>query len=188
MVEKEYLTGNLLIAVPALKDPNFDRTVTYVCLHDTNGAFGLVINRPIQEMRLGDLFESVGIVTGSERFRSLPVYYGGPVQPQNGFVLHKPVGPWASTLPVQNEIAVTTSKDILEAIAEGRGPEKFLVMLGYAGWAPEQLEREVVEGAWLVAPADEAILFDLPLERKWRAAAEKLGVNLDRVISPQGEN
>ncbi len=188
MAEKEFLTGNVLIAVPALKDPNFDHTVTYVCLHDARGAFGLVINRPLAEMRLGDVLASVGIENSHETVRNLPVYYGGPVQPQSGFVLHKPIGAWESTLTVQDDIAVTTSRDILSAIAEGKGPDKFLVLLGYAGWAPEQLEREVVEGAWLVAPASEEILFDLSPARKWRAAAEKLGVNLDMIVSLQGES
>ena len=183
---KEYLSGNLLVAVPVLQDPNFDHTVTYLCLHNEEGAFGLVINRPLDGMVLGDLLSSLRL-SAPEEVKSRSVYYGGPVQPESGFVLHKPIGHWSSTLKVSGEIGVTTSKDILEAIAAGEGPEKFLVMLGYAGWGAGQLEREIVGGAWLVAPADEALLFDLPAEAKWRAAADRLGVDLDLMISPQGE-
>lgn len=185
-MEREYLTGNLLIAVPALKDPNFDHTVVYLGLHNQEGAFGLVINRPLERLSLGKLLKNLGIEP-EEGVPEAPVYYGGPVQPEAGFVLHKPLGNWSSTLAVTEEIGITTSRDILEAIARGEGPEKFLVALGYAGWGEGQLEREILEGSWLVAPADEELLFDLPPERRWKAAAERLGVDLSLLLPPKGE-
>ncbi len=171
------LTGQFLIAMPTLADPNFAHTVTYLCQHSAHGAVGIVISRPLN-MSLADILESMQIPIQDERAAALPVYLGGPVQPERGFVLHSPVGNWQGTLAVSDEIGLTTSRDILEAIAAGSGPSRCLIALGYAGWGEGQLEREILENSWLNAPADPDILFDLPPAQRWKAAALRLGIDL----------
>ncbi len=181
MLEPTCFTNHFLIAMPALADPNFFKTVTYICEHNANGALGIVINRPL-ELSLADLYSNLGLdapLGSAER----PIYQGGPVHPEQGFVLHRPSGSWLSTLTITAEIGVTTSRDILEAIARGEGPRDALVALGYAGWGPGQLEREMGENAWLAAPVDPEIIFNLAAERRWDAAAKLLGVDL-ALLSP----
>lgn len=180
------LTGQFLIAMPTLDDPNFAHTVTYICQHSEEGALGIVISRPLEDMRLKDILASMQIEDGDEGIAAESVYLGGPVQPERGFVLHTPVGDWHGTLAVDDRVGLTTSRDILEAIAAGRGPEKFLVALGYAGWGAGQLEREMLENAWLNVRADMEILFDLPPAQRWKAAAARLGIDLDRMSSQVG--
>ncbi len=179
------LTGQFLIAMPALEDPNFAQTVTYLCQHSSEGALGIIISRPL-EMRLAEILESMEIELKDEKAGDIPVFWGGPVQPERGFVIHRPVGDWQGTLAVSDDIGLTTSRDILEAIAQGRGPEKLLISLGYAGWGAGQLEREILENAWLTGPASEEILFDLPPPRRWKAAAALMGVDLDLMSSQAG--
>ena len=170
------LKNQLLIAMPSLDDPNFARTVTYICEHGEHGAMGIVINRPtdlhltdiLQHMELGSALGEAGLQT---------VYLGGPVEEERGFVLHTHTPPWDSTLAVDDAISITTSRDILEAMAKGDGPTKTLVALGYAGWGAGQLEREIKENAWLSCPAESSILFDLPPESRWEAAVRLLGVD-----------
>ncbi|MFL6650380.1 MAG: YqgE/AlgH family protein [Sulfurifustaceae bacterium] len=179
------LTNHFLIAMPTLEDRNFYRTVTFLCEHSEEGAMGIVINR-VTDMKLGEILEQLEI-TGAERALSAqPVYLGGPVQNNRGFVIHEPLGNWESTLPVTDTIGVSTSRDILAAIAENRGPDRFLVALGYAGWGPGQLEREMVENSWLSGPAHREILFELPLESRWSAAAGLVGVDLTMLSSEAG--
>jgi putative transcriptional regulator len=170
------LTQHFLIAMPAMVDPHFSRSLTLVCEHNENGALGIVINRPI-DMNLQGLLEQVKITPETGSFRSVPVHFGGPVQVDRGFVLHRPVGSWQSTLAVGPEIGLTTSKDILEAVARGAGPEHMLITLGYAGWAPGQLEHEITQNAWLTVPARSDILFDIPAEERLAAAMHALGVD-----------
>lgn len=170
------LTGHFLIAMPAMVDPHFARTLTLVCEHNDNGALGLVVNRPT-DLRLHGLLEQVKITPAGEHFKSVPVHFGGPVQVDRGFVLHQPLGQWQSTLGVSETIGLTTSKDILEAVARGSGPEQILVTLGYAGWAPGQLEHELAQNAWLTVPANYDILFGLPAEERLTAAMQLLGVD-----------
>jgi len=180
------LTNHFLIAMPSLMDPNFSRTVTYVCSHDEGGAMGLVINRPTG-MALGDVLSQMSIEATDVQARSIPVLQGGPVLQERGFVLHRPGGPWDAVLAVRgSDFAVATSKDILVAIAEGRGPSEVIVALGYAGWAAGQLEREFAENAWLSGPADAGIIFRVPFEQRWEAAARLLGVDLDRMSGQAG--
>src|SRR5689334_10134111 len=136
------LTHHFLIAMPNMVDANFSRSLTYICEHNEQGALGVVINRPI-DMTLGALFDQIEIPLRDDKWAGLPVYFGGPVQVDRGFVLHRPAGTWQSTLSVTRDIGLTTSKDILEAVGEGRGPRQILVSLGYAGWAPGQLEQEL---------------------------------------------
>ena len=170
------LTQHFLIAMPAMVDPHFSRSLTLVCEHNENGALGIVINRPI-DMTLHSLLEQVKIPPESASFKSVPVHFGGPVQVDRGFVLHRPVGTWQSTLAVGQDIGLTTSKDILEAVARGGGPEHILITLGYAGWAPGQLEHEIAQNAWLTVPANPDILFDMPAEERLAAAMHALGVD-----------
>ncbi|HXH03759.1 MAG TPA: YqgE/AlgH family protein [Candidatus Competibacteraceae bacterium] len=181
MIEPTYLTNQFLIAMPGLADPNFAQTVTYICEHDANGALGIVINRPL-ELTLGELLEHLGMTPIPAAAQQLPVHYGGPVQPEQGFVLHSPVGHWDATLRLTDKLGITTSKDILQAVAESRGPAHLLVALGYAGWGPGQLERELAENTWLSGPADPDIVFHTPWQQRWAAAAALLGVDL-RLLS-----
>ena len=175
------LTNQFLIAMPALADPNFNRTVTYMCTHNEDGAMGIVINRP-SELTLGEVFEHMSIATSEKRLANTPVLQGGPVRRERGFVLHEPPGDWDSVLKVSSEIGIATSRDILTALASGEGPAQSLVALGYAGWGAGQLEREVLENAWLSGPADRSIIFDTPFEQRWERAASLLGVDV-RLLS-----
>jgi Putative transcriptional regulator len=179
------LTNHFLIAMPALVDPNFFQTVTYICEHNAQGALGIIINRPLNIV-IGELLEHMGIEVKGKDLARLPVYMGGPVQRERGFVLHDLPGEWEATLKVSNKIAVTTSRDILTTIARGEGPEHVLVALGYAGWGAGQLEREIMENAWLSGPADSEILFEIPDQDRWQAAAALLGVDINLLSSDVG--
>jgi len=176
-MENTNLTHHFLIAMPGLNDPNFYHTVTYVCAHNAEGAMGIIINRPL-EIRLGELLEHMEISIHHEPVRYLPIFQGGPVEPERGFVLHRPNGGWHSMITVEGQVAITTSRDILSALATGGGPQKNLIALGYAGWGAGQLEVEMAENAWLSTPADLAILFDVPVEERWREAARRVGVDI----------
>lgn len=184
-MENVNFTGHFLIAMPAMEDPNFAKSVAYICEHNENGALGIVINRPIN-MKLDDLFEQISIELQNKEIGGAPVHFGGPVQIDRGFVLHQPVGQWQSTIAINGETALTTSKDILEAAARGEGPDKMLVSLGYTGWSPGQLEQEVSQNAWLTVPAVDEILFDLPAEEKLVAAMGLLGVDFATLSEQAG--
>ena len=170
------LTDHFLIAMPNMVDPHFAKTLTFICEHNDQGALGVVINRPI-DMNLQTLLEQISIPLESDTFKSIPVHFGGPVQTDRGFVLHMPVGQWQSTLAVGSEIGLTTSKDILQAVARGEVPKLILVTLGYAGWAPGQLEHEIAQNAWLTVPARPEVIFGLPPEERVAAAMQLLGVD-----------
>lgn len=178
------LANHFLIAMPALDDPNFQRSVTLVCQHDAEGAMGLVINRPA-DYTLGELLGQMGIAD-EVALSGQPVLSGGPVQPDRGFVLHDDPRPWHSTLRFGDGLAVSTSRDILEAMARGDGPARVLVALGYAGWTAGQLEAELAQNSWLTVPADRAIVFSIPLAERWRAAARALGVDVARLADYAG--
>lgn len=179
------LTDNLLIAMPNLRDPNFEHTVTYICEHNENGAMGIVVNRPI-DIEIQEVFEQMGIPTSEENVARVPIFLGGPVEEQRGFVLHTGDGDWDSSLKVNDNLSVTTSKDILEAMAKGEGPDQALIALGYAGWQGGQLEREISENAWLSVPATQSILFDLAPGKRWQAAAGLLGIDLNMLSTQSG--
>lgn len=185
MSDADRLTDQFLIAMPALADPNFSRTVTYLCEHGDDGALGIVINRP-SHLQLADLFEQLEIEPVREALGQQPVLLGGPVEPERGFVLHRPLGRWDATLPINDMIGLTASRDILAAMARGEGPEDALVALGYAGWGAGQLEQEMADNAWLTGPADPAILFRTPVEERWTASARRLGVDLSRLSDQTG--
>jgi putative transcriptional regulator len=170
------LTDHFLIAMPAMADPNFARTLTYIAEHNENGAMGVIVNRPT-DMRLATLFERIDIPFQQPAFENLPVYFGGPVQSDRGFVLHRPAGKWHSTLTVGDSIGLTSSRDVLQALASDGEPAEVLVALGYAGWSAGQLEHEIAQNAWLTVPADLSIVFELPPEERLAAAMQLLGID-----------
>jgi putative transcriptional regulator len=171
------LTNHFLIAMPTLADPNFAQTVTYICVHNDDGAMGIVINRPL-DLALGEVLSQMDLDCDNPVIRDQPVYQGGPVHTDRGFVLHRPAASWGSTIAITPDIGVSTSRDILAAIATGSGPTDALVALGYAGWGAGQLEQEMGENAWLSGPADLEIIFVTPVERRWERAARLIGVDL----------
>ena len=179
------LTHHFLIAMPSMADPHFARTLTFICEHNEQGALGLVVNRPI-DMTLAALFERLNLELKANALHKVPVYFGGPVQTDRGFVLHVPRGEWSSTLPVRDKMGLTTSRDILEAVGGGAGPDKILVTLGYSGWAAGQLEHEILQNAWLTVEADEQIIFYLPAEERLPAAMEQLGVSYATLADEAG--
>jgi putative transcriptional regulator len=179
------LANRLLIALPALSDPHFARSVTLVCQHDGEGAMGVVVNRP-SEFTLGDVFEQMGIASDNGTLRQQIVLSGGPVHPERGFVLHDGGDGWDSTLAVSDRLYVTTSRDILEAMAAGTGPKHAVVALGCAGWGAGQLEQELTEDTWLSVPVDTGLLFETPIDARWQAAAGSIGVDLTQVADYSG--
>lgn len=169
------LSSELLIAMPSLRDGHFARSAIFVCQHGEDGAMGLQINR-LSEYRLGDVLGHMQLTSELPDVIDAPVLVGGPVQPERGFVLHSPGGNWESSFRITESISVTTSRDILAAIAVGEGPPQVMVALGYAGWSAGQIEQELRENAWLTAPSNAQILFDTPLDERWQAAAALAGV------------
>lgn len=179
------LTGQLLIAMPAMADPNFHRTVTYICEHSEHGALGLIINRPL-DIDLGEVFQQLSMTAHDPELASQPILRGGPVQMDRGFVIHGSEHTWETTANIADSIQVTTSQDILTAMAAGDGPTQAMVALGYAGWGAGQLEYEITENAWLSAPATRQILFDTPFEDRWADAAALLGIDLATLSTDAG--
>ena len=179
------LTNHFLIAMPQLEDPNFARSVTYICAHNEDGAMGIVVNRAL-DMTLGDVLSQVDVTAEVATIAERQVYLGGPVHTDRGFVLHRPAQIWQSSISVTPEVAVCTSRDILEAIARGAGPSDTLVALGYAGWGAGQLEAEIAQNAWLSGPADLDIVFKIPAEQRWQRAAALLGVDLHYISHDVG--
>jgi putative transcriptional regulator len=179
------LANQLLIASPALADPNFSRSVALVCQHDEEGAMGVVVNRA-SEYTLGEVFRQMGIDSDDAGLKARPVLAGGPVHPERGFVIHDGAREWDSSLAIADGLYVTTSRDVLEAMARGDGPASATVALGCAGWGAGQLEHELVENSWLTVPADAEVLFTLPLEARWQAAAGRIGVDLARMADYAG--
>ena len=181
------LVNHFLIAMPELRDPNFNRTVTLICQHDENGALGIVINRPLDHFTLKDVFDQLDLSTlTSENTAKSPVYYGGPVQQELGLVLHEGVGDWGSTLVVGDNLGLTSSRDVLESLSRSDGPGNSLMALGYAGWGKGQLEQEIQENAWLSVEADCEILFSVPAQQRWAAAASKIGIDMNQLAPGMG--
>ena len=179
------LQDQFLIAMPAMGDPNFNETVTYICKHDDDGALGIVINRP-SGMSLGQVFKQLAIEPTDPTAAERPVLAGGPVRRDMGFVLHRSAQTYESTLETAGDIKVTVSPDIVAALARGEGPEPALFALGYAGWGAGQLEAEIAANAWLSAPADGAVLFEMPFEARWAAAIALLGIDTHQITSYAG--
>lgn len=181
------LKHQLLVAMPQMADPNFEHSVTYIVEHSSEGAMGLTLNRPVQ-ISLGDILEDMDIeieVPPSERLR---VVAGGPVQQEAGFILHEASTHWESSILLSDGLMLTTSRDILEAIAVGEGPDRSLVCLGYAGWEAGQLEQELVENAWLSTPASRELVLDTPFEHAWHDAAACIGVDMSLIATQAGHS
>jgi putative transcriptional regulator len=175
------LTNQFLIAMPGMADPTFAGSVVYLCEHTEKGALGLVINKPV-DIKLKNLFEKVELQLHRDDIADVPVYFGGPVQTERGFVLHErqsdAESPYNSTLSVAGgSLDMTTSKDVLEALAEGAGPKKLLVTLGYSGWGAGQLEDEISRNGWLTVDADPSVIFDTPIEQRYEKAVSLLGID-----------
>lgn len=178
------LCNHFLIAMPGLNDSSFAHTVTYICEHSEQGAMGVVINMATP-MLLREIFEQMGLDDQSNLGDQI-VMSGGPVQPERGFVLHSTDSRWQSTLQISPDISLTASRDIIAALAEGRGPKQSLIALGYAGWGEGQLEAEIAANSWLTVPADKNIIFSTPLEQRWTAAAQALGIDVTLITSTAG--
>ena len=176
------LNNQLLIAMPGMADPNFSTTVTLVCEHNDEGALGIVINRP-SNMDLGGLFQQLSVEDADQKIASAPVLDGGPVARERGFVLHTPSEEFESSVSVSNDIQLTLSRDVLDSLAAGTGPDRSVVALGYAGWEPGQLEAEMLQNTWLTVPATPELIFDVPFEERWSSAAETMGIDIKK-ISP----
>lgn len=179
-----YFANHFLIAMPTLADPNFSRSVTWLCEHNDDGAMGIVINRP-SDVSVGELFRHLEMAI-SVANTDAPVLIGGPVQTDRGFVIHRPGSLWISTWPVSDAASLTTSKDVLVAMAQGVGPADAFVALGYAGWGAGQLEQELLDNAWLTVPADPRILFDIPLDQRWNEAAKLIGIDISLLSGAAG--
>jgi putative transcriptional regulator len=179
------LTNHFLIAMPGMADPYFSRTLTLICEHGEKGAIGLVVNKPI-DVSYGQLFSQVDIELDDENLKSECVYFGGPVLVDRGFVLHQPLGSWNSTLKIDEATGLTTSRDVLEAMAAGKGPRRVMVTLGYAGWAPGQLEDEIKRNGWLTVGANADLVFDLPADQRLGAAMGLLGLNYGNLSDVAG--
>ena len=182
------LSHHFLIAMPAMADPNFSRALAYICEHNEQGALGIIVNRPL-DMALATLFDRVNIPLESHaaaELGAMPVYFGGPVQTDRGFVLHRPLGHWQSTLEVKEDIGLSSSRDILESMGATGEPVDILVTLGYAGWSAGQLEWELAQNAWLTVAADAQILFGLPPEERLAAAMQLLGVDFANLSEVAG--
>ncbi|MBI2308056.1 MAG: YqgE/AlgH family protein [Rhodocyclales bacterium] len=179
------LTDHFLIAMPAMADPYFSGTLVYICEHNEQGALGIIVNRPI-DMTLAALFEKIEVPLETQGFERMPVYFGGPVQTDRGFVLHRPIGGWQSTLAVNQHIGLTSSRDVLQAVGHEGDPREIIVTLGYSGWSAGQLEEELVQNAWLTVPAQPDILFDMPFEARLPAAMSALGISFTNLAEDAG--
>lgn len=192
MTRSSYLDGQLLIAMPGMGDPRFERSVIYMCAHSEQGAMGIIVNKATPMMRFGDLFSQLDL-TGNEPMEpspgmmDMPVLFGGPVEQGRGFVLHtRDYFTADSSLPVAENIALTATIDILRAMIKGEGPHKALLALGYSGWAPGQLENEIQHNGWLTCSADEDIIFGLDFEERYNAALKKLKIDPAMLSSDGG--
>lgn len=183
--ESGYLTGQLLIAMPNMRDPRFEKTVIYMCVHNAEGAVGLVVNRQIESITFPDLLQQLNIES-SDTPPDLPIHFGGPVETGRGFVLHSTDYGQTGTIMVGDLIGLTATVDILKDMAARRGPKNSLLALGYAGWGPGQLDGEIQQNAWLNVPADEGLIFDSEIDTKWSRAIAKIGIDLSLLSGDAG--
>lgn len=170
------LKGQFLIAMPMLTDPNFYRSVTFMCEHNDNGAMGVTVNRIYTALSAKEIFDELKLEYQPSS-AEIPIHIGGPVHMDEIFVLHGPPLEWEGCLKINDRLGLSNTLDILRAIALGRGPDDFLIILGCAGWAPDQLEMEIKQNSWLTCPGDEEIIFRKPVETRWEAAVKKLGID-----------
>ena len=179
------LTGKLLIAMPMMSDPRFHRSVIYICTHSEEGAMGIVINRLFESLRFKDLLEQLKIPIQSNT-ENIRIHYGGPIESSRGFVLHSSDFCRNGTLEMENNISLTLTSDVLEAIASGNGPKESLLALGYAGWGPGQLDEEIQINGWLYTSPDPSLLFDQDLNSKWERSLTKIGIDARYLSLEQG--
>ncbi len=181
-----YLTGHLLVAMPTMADPRFHHTVIYVCAHSSEGAMGLIVNKPLNDLRFTDILSQLKIVPRSNSCSQINVHRGGPVEIQRGFVLHTSDYQKTGTVVVNEDIALSATTEILKDIAEGYGPNRNLMALGYSGWGPDQLDEEIKRNAWLCVPADAGLLFSDGYDHKWDMALSRLGIAAHRLSTQVG--
>ena len=179
------LTNQLLLAMPGMADPNFSSTVTLICEHTQKGALGIVINRPLT-LQLGGLFKQMDVDNISPNIAREPVLMGGPVGQERGFVLHDSGHDFQNSVSVSDDIQLTFSRDIIDRLAVGEGPQQSLVAIGYAGWDAGQLEDEMLANSWLNVPASPDIVFETPFEDRWAFAANKLGIDISQISPDAG--
>ena len=179
------LRNHLLIAMPSIHDPGFEHAVIYVCEHQAQGSVGLIINRPMIHP-LGLVFDQLHIQPIRVEQMQRPLLFGGPMQPERGFVIHRPFGHWHSSLLLSDEVTLTTSNDIIRALADDVGPKDVLVALGFVGWNAAQLEKEMLNNSWLVCPYKSELLFEVPFEQRWDRAALTIGVNMNQLVEGAG--
>ena len=179
------LKNQFLVAMPGLEDDNFSHTVSLLCEHNDKGAIGLIINRPT-DLSLTAMLDQMGVKHESDDANEHVVFWGGPVQPERGFVVHRGPGGWESCMPIGGDLFITTSRDVLNAIGEGRGPKEFLVTLGYAGWGAGQLENEILANSWLNTPVDSSVLFKTPARSRWQSATRLIGLDVTQLSSGAG--
>lgn len=189
MIEtNHFLTNHFLVAMPTLTDPYFNRSVVYICEHNEKGAVGIVVNQPLLSFKvnLSEILQTIVGKSGKPDRPAIatdcPILCGGPIHPERGFVIHVSGGEWQTSLKMNSEIYVTTSKDILQAIANQQGPDKFIFSLGYATWIGGQIEQEIINNFWLTVPATPAILFDVPFSKRWLKAINSLGVDINKLV------
>lgn len=180
-----YLSGQLLVAMPSMTDPRFERSVIYMCIHNEDGAMGLVLNKLMDSLTFGELLEQLNITT-SRAEDNLRIHFGGPVETGRGFVLHSSDYAGEGTVTMENGVGLTATVDILRDIAEGQGPRESMLALGYAGWGPGQLDDEIHQNAWLNVPADDELVFDDLLDTKWERSIAKLGIDLSLLSGDAG--
>jgi putative transcriptional regulator len=185
MAIKDAFVNQLIIAMPSMVNTPFEKSVIFICEHQVEGTIGLIINRPMQ-YPLSMVFEQLHIESGLAENKMEPLLYGGPLQPERGFVVHRPPGKWRSSLLLLDDVTVTTSNDIIRAIANNQGPKNILVTLGYTGWGGNQLEKELKDNIWLVCPFKTELLYEVPYEKRWDYAAMTLGITMSQISPDAG--
>ena len=181
----QYLNDQMLIASPALQDPYFAKTVTLLCEQSAHSTVGLVINRPLN-LTINNVLKQMKIEFNEKNVKNIPIMQGGPMQPERGFVIHSPKGSWESTIKASGGFFITTSRDILESLAKGTGPDIVMIVLGYTGWEPKQLMQEIIENSWINCPATKELIFDTSSPKKWHAALESIGANPIHITDEPG--
>tara|TARA_B100001029_G_C14998293_1_gene416404 strand:- start:211 stop:798 length:588 start_codon:yes stop_codon:yes gene_type:complete len=184
-IDSRFLTGKMLIASPSMLDPRFDKSVIYVCEHSSNGAMGIIINQPIKEIQLTQIFSQMNIKSIDKGFNR-DVYFGGPLETSRGFIIHSSDYQVPETIHLDNQVSLSSSTEILQSIAKGVGPENYFMAFGYAGWSSGQLDQEIKENSWLHTESDNRILWHYENKEKWNKALYKIGVKPGSFINESG--
>lgn len=185
MTNIQTMVNNILIATPALTETPFKQAVVYVCEHHDSGTIGLMINRPMQ-YQLGIVFDQLHITPVREELSKKPLLFGGPLQPERGFVIHKQMGKWQSSLTLRDDVTITTSNDIIHALATNNEPKDSIITLGYMGWADNQLEEEIMNNVWLIVPYSQELMYEVPFDQRWEYAGLSIGVHMNQMIAGEG--